>query len=147
MKVILSEDIQSLGRIGDVVSVKEGYARNFLFPHRKAYLATDSNLKKIEIQKRKRTEIEAASRKEAEEIAEKLKKVSCTVASEVNDLDKLYGSITEAEIAKALEVEGFDIDRKDILLEAPITELGIFEVGVKLHRDVVAKIRLWVTKK
>lgn len=147
MQVILSKDVQNLGTVGQVVKVKDGYARNYLIPNKIAYLATPANLKRIEqLEKQRKAKLEAEI-KEAEAVAEKLSKASCTVNVEVNDLDKLYGAITESEICKALEVEGFEIDKKDILIENPIEELGIFEVGIKLHAKVTAKIRLWVTKK
>lgn len=147
MEVILSQDVKKLGRTGEVVKVKDGYARNLLFPKKLAYVATPANLKRIEqIEKKKKVQFEQ-ERQDALVVAEKLNKVSCTVNVEVNDLEKLYGSVKEADIIKALEVEGFTIDKKDILIEKPIEELGIFEVGVKLHPEVIAKIRVWVTKK
>ena len=147
MEVILCQDVVKLGHVGEVVKVKDGYGRNFLIPHKKAYLATPANLKRIEIQKRKQKEAYEKGKNEAVELAEKLNKVSCTVTVEVNDLEKLYGSVTEAEIIKALEVEGFTIDKNDIILEKSIEELGIFDVGIKLHQEVTANIRLWVAKK
>lgn len=147
MEVILSQDIQSLGKVGDVVMVKDGYARNFLIPRKLAYRATPANLKRIERQEKKRRAQEEQARQEAEALAERLSKVSCTLSVEVNDLDKLYGSVTEADIAQALEIEGFTVDKKDIVIEKPIDELGIFDVGINLHAGVTAKIRLWVTKK
>ncbi len=147
MNIILCKDIPTLGKMGDVVKVKEGYARNFLFPKKLAFFATTENVKKIEQQKLKKVAEEAKQKKEAEALAEKLGKVSCTVTVEVNDLEKLYGSVSEMEIAKVLEEEGFAIDKKSIMLEKPIEELGIYEVGVKLHPGVVAKVRVWVAKK
>ncbi len=147
MDVILNQDVEKLGKIGSVVKVKDGFARNFLFPQKLAYPATPGNLKKIEIQKAKKAASEQKAKQAALELAEKLAKVSCTVTVEVNDLEKLYGSVTEPDIAKALELEGYSLDKKVILLEKPITELGIFEVGVKLHPEVTTKIRLWVAKK
>jgi len=147
MEVILCQDVEKLGQVGQVVKVKDGYARNFLIPEKKAYLATPANLKRIEIQKRKQQEAYEKGKNDAVELAEKLNKVSCTVTVEVNDLEKLYGSVTEAEIIKALEVEGYTIDKNDIILEKPIEELGIFDVGIKLHSEVTANIRLWVAKK
>ena len=147
MEVILCQDVEKLGKTGDVVKVKDGFARNFLFPGKKAYAATPGNLKRIEKEKQKRVTALEQVKKEKEELAAKLAKVSCSIAVEVNDLEKLYGSITEADIARALEAEGFAIHKKDILLEKPIEDLGIFEVPIKLHHDVTAKIRLWVTKK
>ncbi len=147
MEVILSEDIQALGKLGEVVKVKDGYARNFLLPRKLAYAATPSNLKRIEQQEKKNKAQHEQAKKEAEELAKKLNKASCTLSVEVNDLDKLYGAVAEADIAKALEVEGFTVDKKDIVIEKPIEELGIFEIVINLHSEVTAKIRLWVTKK
>ena len=147
MNVILSQDVEKLGKVGTVVKVNDGYARNFLIPQKLAYLATSENLRRIEQEKQKRAATDEKLRKEAELLAEKLSKVSCTITVEVNDLDKLYGSISESDIAKALEEEGYKIDKKAISLDKQIEELGIFEVKVKLHPSVVAKVRLWVAKK
>lgn len=147
MEVILCQDVQTVGKVGDVVKVKPGFARNYLLPNKLAYPATPANLKRIEAEKAKKVESERKVKVEFQELAEKLNKVSCTVTVEVNDLDKLYGAVTETEIVRALEQEGYSIDKKSIILEKPIDELGIFDVGIKLHPEVVAKIRLWVTKK
>ena len=147
MQVILRQDVQSLGKAGEVLKVKEGYARNYLLPNRMAIIATEGNLKQIEKQKAKQAYQYSLQKKEARALADKLSKVSCTVTVEVNDYEKLYGAVTEAEIVKAMEQEGHVIDKKMIVLEKPITELGIFEVGITLHPEVIAKIRLWVTKK
>jgi len=147
MEVILSQEVEKLGKVGAVVKVKDGFARNFLFPKRLAYPATPGNLKRIEAQKARIVARQAQIKKEAQELAERLAKVSCTVTVEVNDLEKLYGSVPESEIAKALELEGYSIDKKNVLLEKPITELGIYEVPIKVHPEVIAKIRLWVAKK
>ena len=147
MEVILIQDVHKLGKIGDVVKVKEGHARNLLLPQNLAYPATAANLKRIEQEKKKRLAQYEEKKKEAMTLAEKLNKVSCTLTVEVNDLEKLYGAISSTEIAKALDQEGFKIDKKDVVFEKPIEELGIFEVGVRLHSEVLAKIRVWVTKK
>ena len=147
MEIILTKDVEKLGKLGDVVKVREGFARNFLFPKKLASLATPGNLKKIEVEKKKLAIQAEQTKSAAQELAEKLNKVSCTVTVEVNDLEKLYGSVSEAEIAKALEMEGHKIDKKAIVLENPINELGIFEVAIRLHPEVTAKIRLWVAKK
>jgi len=147
MEVILSREIKSLGKIGEIVKVKDGYARNYLIPQKAAYLATPSNLKIIEKnQKKKKIELEK-KKQEASQLAGKLNKTSCTLSVEVNDLEKMYGSVTDSEILGVLAAEGFTIDKKDLIIEKPIDELGIFEVGIKLHPEVTAKIRLWVTKK
>lgn len=147
MEVILSQDVPMLGKVGDVVKVKDGFARNLLLPKKLACLATPVNLKRIEKVKQQKIAQYEEEKQKAESLAEKLNKVSCTVNVEVNDLDKLYGSISEADIAKALEAEGFDIDKRNIILDKTVDQLGIFEVCIKLHSEVTAKIRLWVTKK
>lgn len=147
MEIILSQDIPKLGKTGEVVKVKEGYARNFLLPRKMAWVATPANLKKIEQMEKKRKVQYEHQKADAEGLAEKLNKLSCTVSVEVNDLERLYGAVTETDILKAIEVEGFQVERRQIIIEKPIEELGIFEVGIKLHPDVTAKIRLWVTKK
>jgi len=147
MEVILSKHVEKLGKAGDVVKVKEGYARNFLLPRKLALPATKANLGRIERQKAAAVTESENLRKQAEETAEKISKVSCTITVEVNDQEKLYGSVSEADIAKALADEGFPVDKKDIVLDTPIQDLGIFEVNIKLHPEVQAKVRVWVAKK
>ena len=147
MEVILSQAVKGLGQVGDVVKVKTGYARNFLIPKKMATAATKSNIRQIEAQQARQNEMNRQKQAEAEALAEKLAKASVNVAVEVNDLEKLYGSVTEAEIARALSDDGFSVDKKQVELEQPITELGIFDVNVKLEQGVIAKVRVWVTKK
>ncbi|MBF0483223.1 MAG: 50S ribosomal protein L9 [Candidatus Omnitrophica bacterium] len=147
MEVILCEDVQSLGKIGQVVKVKDGFARNFLIPNGKAYLATAANMKRITKLEEKRKAEHEKQKSEARVFADKLEKVSCTIPVEVNDLEKLYGSVTAQDIAQVLTNEGFEIDKKQVELAKPIEELGIFDVNVKVHPEVTAKVRVWVTKK
>jgi large subunit ribosomal protein L9 len=147
MNIILVENVEKLGQVGDVVKVKSGYARNYLLPRQLGIPATDGNLKRIEREKVKRLAIYEAERKVAQEKADLLSKISITIAAEVNDQEKLYGAISEAEILHALEAEGQKIDKKSLVLDKPVDDLGVFEIGVKLHPQVIAKIRLWVTKK
>ena len=147
MEVILTQDVPSLGKTGEVVKVKDGFARNRLLPQKLAYVATPTNLKRIQQLEKKRQEAYATDKAEAQTLAEKLASASCTVSVEVNDQEKLYGSVTESDVVKALEVEGFQVDKRQIRFENPIEELGIFEIGVELHPEVIAKVRLWVTKK
>ncbi len=147
MEVILTQDVENLGKMGQVVKVKDGYARNLLLPRNLAYTATPSNVKRIEQEKKKQAEQYEKKKQEVIALAEKLSKVSCTVNVEVNDLEKLYGSVSDQDIVLALKEEGFTIEKRCILLEKPIEELGIFDVAVKLHQDVTANIRVWVTKK
>ena len=147
MQIILTDNVVSLGKVGDVVKVKDGYARNYLLPRQMAVAATQANIKRIEKEKAKRLAMYEENKKQAEANAAQLSKVSLTVAAEVNDQEKLYGAISETEILKALETEGHKIEKKALVLDKPIEELGIFEIGVKLHPEVTARIRLWVTKK
>ena len=147
MEVILCKDVENVGRVGDVIKVKEGFGRNYLIPRKMAMMATAGNLKRIDQQKAKEAKLYEEQKKQAGALAEKLSKVSCTVPVEVNDYEKLYGSVTDVDIARAIEQEGFKIDRKSIILDKPIEELGIFEIAIQLHPEVTAKIRLWVTKK
>lgn len=147
MNIILMENVEKLGQVGDVVKVKDGYARNYLLPRQLGIPATEGNIRRIEREKAKRLAVWEAEKKEAEKKAETLSKVSITIAVEVNDQEKLYGAISETEILNALHAEGQKIDKKALVLEKPVDDLGIFEVGVKLHPQVIAKIRLWVTKK
>jgi large subunit ribosomal protein L9 len=147
MEVILCEDVVKIGKAGEVVKVKDGFARNYLFPQKLAFEATKMNLQRIEQEKKKRQLQNEQDKQKAQELAEKLNKLSCTINVEVNDIEKLYGSVGEVDIVRLLEDEGFKIERRNIVLEKPIDELGIFEIGVKLHPEVTAKVRLWVTKK
>lgn len=147
MKIILSQDVEKLGKIGDVVNVKPGFARNFLFPQKKACVATADSLKKIDQIKAKQKIQQAHLKKDAEELAKKLSGISCTINVEVNDLDKLYGAVSETDILAALKDEGHEIDKKMLVIEKSLDELGIYEVGIRVHPEVVAKIKVWVTKK
>ena len=147
MDIILTENVEKLGQVGDVVKVKNGYARNYLLPRQLGMPATTGNIKRIEKEKAKRLAVYEAEKKEAQQKAESLSKVSLTIAVEVNDQEKLYGAVSETEILEALEAEGQKIDKKSLVIDKQIDELGIFEIGVKFHPEVTAKIRLWVTKK
>lgn len=147
MEVILCQDVSTIGRAGEVVKVKDGYARNYLIPRYLALIATKANKKTMELKKAKIVAAYEEKRKEAEALAGKIAKASCTLVVEVNDQEKLYGAVSESDIIRGLEQEGFKFDRKDLVIEKPIEELGIFEVGVRLHPEVIGKFRLWVTKK
>ncbi|MDD5006200.1 MAG: 50S ribosomal protein L9 [Candidatus Omnitrophica bacterium] len=146
MKVILRKDIEKLGKRGDIISIKDGFARNFLLPNGFALAATKDNVVKIEQEKKKIEQDKKTEKGKAQELAEKLKNFSCTIAAEAND-DNLYGSVTALEIAKALEEENIPVNKSDILLEQPIKKLGIYEVETKLHPEVSTKIKIWIVKK
>ncbi len=147
MKVILIDDVNKLGSMGDTVQVKEGYARNFLFPKNLAKPATSSNLKTIEDIKKKKIAALAKEKRLAEELKEKLSLVSCTIPVEAGDDDKLFGSVTTQDIARAFEEEGFSIDKRKIVIEEPINKLGVYHVSVKLHPEVSGEVKVWVVKK
>ena len=147
MEIILMENVEKLGQVGDVVKVKNGYARNYLLPRQLGMPATAGNIKRIEKEKAKRIAAWEEDKKIAQEKADIISKVSLTIAVEVNYQEKLYGAVSETEILEALEAEGHKIDKKSLVLEKPVDDLGIFDIGVKFHPQVIAKIRLWVTKK
>lgn len=147
MKVILKDDIEKLGKCGEVVEVKDGYGRNYLFPRNLAIPATKGNLKGIgEITKQK--EIKDQKRKRQEErLKLQLEKISCTAEVMVGEEDRIFGSVTSQVIAELLKEKGFDIDRHRIMLETPIKALGVYTVPVKISGDVVASLKVWVVKK
>jgi len=147
MKVILIEDVKKLGSMGEVVQVKSGYARNFLFPKKLARPATESNLNIIEEIKRKKESAIVKEKKLAEELRDKLSLVSCTIAVEAGDDDRIFGSVTAQDIARSFEAEGFSIDKRKFILEEPIKKLGVYQVSVKLHPEVSGDVKVWVVKK
>jgi large subunit ribosomal protein L9 len=146
MKVILRQNYEGLGSIGDVVAVKDGYARNFLVPRKIAYRATPSSLKALEEEKKQHERKETKSVKEAEALSSKLSNVSLNIAMKVGEDEKLFGSVTSQMIADALAAQNFTVDKRDITLEEPIKALGIFEVPVKVHAKVSAKVKVWVVR-
>jgi large subunit ribosomal protein L9 len=147
VEVILNQDVEKIGRAGTVVCVKEGFARNFLFPHNLAKLATASSLKKLEQEQQARLAQSAKLKEESELVKQRLSALTLTISALTQGEEKLYGSIHVQEIAEALKAEGFSIDKNIIDLTEPIKSLGIYEIPVKLHPDVVAKVKLWVVKK
>jgi len=146
MEVILLEDIPSLGNIGDTVKVADGYARNFLLPRKKAVQATSKKLKALEHEKRLVQDRMDKSVKEAEKLAQRFEDYSCTISKTVGESGKLFGAVTSMEIEQNLRENGFNIERKDILLEEPIKSLGIYTVPVRLNADVTANLKVWVVK-
>jgi large subunit ribosomal protein L9 len=147
MRVILREDLDNLGAAGEVVTVRDGYGRNYLLPRGLAALATEKDVAKMEHERRV---IAVRAAKVAKELAgevEKLQQVSVSLARQVGEGDKLYGSVTNRDIADALKEQGVTIDAKKIVLDEPIKALGMTEVPIKLGKDAVAKIKVWVVKK
>ncbi|OGF98226.1 MAG: 50S ribosomal protein L9 [Candidatus Glassbacteria bacterium RIFCSPLOWO2_12_FULL_58_11] len=146
MKVILRSDIERLGKIGSVVNVAPGYARNFLIPKLLAYPANEGNLKRIEFEKRRAAQLAEHEVQEARKQADKLKDLSLTFQVKVGEEDQLYGSVAINDIADEAAKQGFEIDRRKIVLEEPIKQLGVYTVNVRLHPEVTAEIKVWVVK-
>ena len=146
MKVVLRKAFESLGEAGQIVGVKDGYARNFLIPRGIAYEASSRNLSLVQGAKRQTEHRQAREQHLAEDVQTKLSLVSITATVSVGEDDKVFGSVTSQEIARLLAEKGFEIDRRKIILDEPIKMLGVFEVPIKLHSKVEAKIKLWVVK-
>jgi large subunit ribosomal protein L9 len=146
MKIILIEDLENLGRRGNVVKVADGYARNYLIPHKFAIQATPGNLKYVENQKLVWAKQEAKMKDEAEVLAKALGEVNIRIEKKVGEGDNLYGSVTSMEIAHGLEEKGFPIDRRKIRLDHPIKTLGEYTIPIRLHREVTAEIKVLVAK-
>ena len=144
MKLILREDVYNLGKGGELVEVKAGYGRNFLIPRGLAVLANPKNIREVEHQKAVAAAKAAKLKASAEAVAKRLSDTPVTLRRKVGEQDKLYGSVTAMDVAEALAARGLDIDRRAIDLSEPIKTLGDFEVGVKLHSDVVGKVKVKV---
>ncbi len=147
MQVILCENVERLGKTGDTVNVKSGYARNFLIPGKLAFEATSQNLRAVEEIKRKKQLAAQREKDKAQELAQKLEKISCTIPVQAGEEDKLFGAVTTEDIQAAFETEGISLDKKQILLDSPIKQLGVYQVLVKLHPEVKATVKVWVVKK
>ncbi len=146
MQVILLERVAKLGQMGDVVKVRDGFARNFLLPQGKALRATEANKASFEDQKAQLEARNLETKKEASALAEKLDGTSYVVIRSASDSGALYGSVTPRDIAEAATAEGFSIDRRQVVLNAPIKNLGVHDLRVVLHPEVVAKISVNVAR-
>jgi len=146
MEIILRQGVENLGKPGDVVNVKAGYARNYLLPHGLAYEATPGNLKRIQQERDRLEAAENERRAGAQGIAERLEQVSLTFSARVGEEGKLFGSVTATDIAQQLETQGFHVEKRQIDLHEPIKALGVYRVPVRLHADVKPEIRVWVIK-
>jgi large subunit ribosomal protein L9 len=143
--LILHEDVQGLGAAGEVVKVKPGYARNFLVPHGKATVASEARLKELEHHRRHIEEKLAKELKDLRASQRKLEALQLEVAARVGEEGKLFGSVTLAQVAELLAEKGFEIDRRKIALADSIKEAGEHEIQIRLHREVVATVKLKVT--
>ncbi|PJA99960.1 MAG: 50S ribosomal protein L9 [Ignavibacteriales bacterium CG_4_9_14_3_um_filter_30_11] len=146
MKVILRKDFGTLGKVGEIINVKDGYARNYLIPNKLAYTASKGNVRALE---EERKSLEAKANHEviaAETLSVELEKVSVTIPVQVGEEDKLFGSVTAQMISDVLKEKGFEIDKRKIELDDQIKALGIYEVKVKLHPSVSTTIKVWVVR-
>ena len=147
MELILKEDVPKIGKTGDVVKVKDGYARNYLLPKGLALELTADGLKIIEKQRKARQQRDQELKDQAQEMAQKLASLSCTIAMPSGENDKLFGAVTVADIADALRQMGISIDKKDIVLKEEIHRLGSYHFHVKIPPEVGQDVKLWVVKK
>jgi large subunit ribosomal protein L9 len=146
MEVILREEIDNLGRRGDVINVAAGYARNYLLPKRLAVAATESNKKIVEQERQAHLRRDAKETADAAELGKLLASLDVTIVQKAGENDQLFGSVTATDIAVALEKQGYTIDRRKVHLEEPIKTLGDFKASVRLHREVTVEIPVHVVK-
>lgn len=144
MKIILRQDVESLGNMGETVSVKDGYARNYLIPRGLAYFASEGALKRLEVEKKQYVKRKAEEKVKAEELSSKISELQVSIPMKVGEEGRLFGAVTTQAITKELSMHGFDIDKRNIIIEEPIKTLGIFSVKVKLHPEVISPLKVWV---
>lgn len=147
MDLIMLEDVKDVGKRGERITVKDGYARNYLLPRNLALPATSRGVKMMQEADRVRAVREVKVHREAEELAKALNKVSCTAEVQAGEDDRVFGSVTSADIAELLKAQGFDIDKRKITIDEPLKALGVYTIPVRLHGDVEAKVKVWVVKK
>jgi large subunit ribosomal protein L9 len=146
MKVILRQNFEPLGQIGDVVEVKDGYARNYLLPHKIAYTALKGNIRALEEEKQNVAKKSQQELNAADKLAAELEKVSITIPVQVGEEDKIFGSVTTQMIVDALKEKGYDVDKRKVEIEETIKTLGIYSVNIKLHTSVSTTIKVWVVR-
>ncbi|MBI1805142.1 MAG: 50S ribosomal protein L9 [Ignavibacteriae bacterium] len=146
MKVILRQDFEKLGKLGDIVVVKDGYARNYLIPRNIGYAATRGNLQTLEEEKKQHENRQKKEFHHAEKLAAELEKISVTLKVKVGEDEKLFGSVTSQMIADALKEKGINADKRNIELDEPIKALGIYTVNMKLHSNIIGKVKVWVVR-
>ena len=144
MEVILREHVDNLGRRGDVVKVAAGYARNYLLPRKLALAVNENNRRQIEREKKLAEVRDAEERGQAEAIAARIAELEIEIARRVGENETLYGSVTSADIAHALQAKGFDVDKRKVVLPEPLKALGESTIPVRIHRDVTAQVKVKV---
>ena len=147
MKVILREDIDKVGKSGQIVEVKDGFGRNYLIPRGLAAVATRKNVSQLEHEKRIIGDGQKKKLGAAELLADKLANLSLTIFCQVGEQDKLFGAVTSRDIADQLRREGYEIDRRQIVLEDPLKQLGVFTVPVKLGEGIEVALKVWLVRK
>ncbi|MCD6583823.1 MAG: 50S ribosomal protein L9 [Candidatus Omnitrophica bacterium] len=147
MKVILIKDIEKLGKCGEVVEVRDGYARNYLIPQGLALHASKENFQRLERIKEKERKLLERKKKQALQLKEKIEKLSLTIPVEVKEGEDIYGSVGSAQISKLLKSEGIEIEENKIILAEPIRKLGVYSIEIELHPQVKGSLRVWVVKK
>ena len=147
MQVILLKDFGKLGKEGDNLKVKDGYANNYLIPAGVALRATEDNFKKFEDVKKRRAKVVDKVKEEFQKLKTKIDKISLTIPVEAKENEELYGGISQAQILKQLKVEGLELDKDKLILDAPIEKLGVFNLKVNLFPEVEASLRVWVVRK
>jgi large subunit ribosomal protein L9 len=146
MKVILRRNFDQLGKVGDVVAVKDGYARNYLIPRQIAYQATKGNILALEEEKKQIVKKEAKELDLAQKLANEIEKVSITIPVKVGEEDKIFGTVTNQMIADSMKEKGYEIDKRKIEITEPIKALGIYSVTIKIHPSVSAVVKTWVVR-
>ena len=146
MLVILKENVENLGRIGDVVKVSNGYARNFLIPKKLCAAANENNITQVEHQKKMLEKKRSVEKLSAEEMAKKIAAFTCNISRKTGEKDKLFGSVTTSDIADALKAGGIDVEKRSIHMKDPIKALGVHNVEIKLLPEVIASLKVWVVK-
>ncbi|NKB67904.1 MAG: 50S ribosomal protein L9 [Candidatus Latescibacteria bacterium] len=146
MKVILLRDVDQVGQAGEVVQVAPGYGRNFLIPNGQAMVATDANVAQFESRRKQHAAVTERESRDAVAQAKGLEEASLTTVVRVGEEDRLFGSVTAQNIADLLAQNGYEVDRRKIELEEPIRALGVYNISIRLHPEVVATVKLWVVK-
>jgi large subunit ribosomal protein L9 len=146
VRVILLQDQEGLGNAGDQLDVKNGYARNFLIPRGIALKADKNSIKQLQEMDRLQNRKKDKALRQSRELAEKLQSLSLTIPVQVGEEDRVFGAVTSQEIAQQLQDKGYDIDKRQIILEQPIKALGVFEIPLKLHSEITTTVKLWVIK-
>ena len=146
MRIVLLKDVDRVGRAGEIVKVADGFARNFLIPQRQALLATDANVSRFELERKQHEATAEREKRAAANLAEELEKDSLTMVVRVGEEDKMFGSVTVQNISDLLNEKGYEVDRRKIVLGEPIRALGVYNIDMRLHSEVIATVKLWVVK-